>query len=67
MSKGEKLNILLDKSEMLYKQMNQIFLKKGLTTPDLNLLSAREKEEWYKLHEQYKEISDEICQLINNK
>lgn len=65
MSKGEQLGILLDKAEMLHNQMNQIFLKQGLKTPDLSLLSPADKEEWYSLYEQSKETSDEICKLIN--
>lgn len=65
MSKGSQLSILLDKADVLHKQMNQIFLKQGLTTPDLSLLSSSDKEEWYRLYEQSKEISDEICKLIN--
>lgn len=65
MSKGDKLAILLDKADILHDQMNQIFLKQGLTTPDLSLLSSADREEWNRLYEQYKEISDEICKLIN--
>lgn len=65
MSKGNKLGILLDKADSLHEQMDQIFLKQGLTTPDLSLLSLRDKEEWNRLYEQSKEVSDEICKLIN--
>lgn len=52
MSKGEQLGLLLDKSTLLHDQMNQIFLKQGLTTSDLNLLSSSDKEEWLKFFEQ---------------
>lgn len=65
MSKGERLSILLDKADALHKQMNQIFLKQGLKTPDLSLLSAADREEWNRLYEYCKKISDEICELIN--
>lgn len=65
MSKGERLGILLDKADALHKQMNHIFLKQGLKTPDLSLLSATDREEWNMLDEQCKKISDEICELIN--
>lgn len=65
MSKGKQLGILLDKADVLHNQMNQIFLKQGLFTPDLSLLSPADKEEWYKLYEQHKELSDKICKLIN--
>lgn len=65
MNKGERLSILLDKADVLHKQMNQIFLKQGLKTPDLALLSPADKEAWYTLYEQSKRISDEICRLIN--
>lgn len=67
MSKGNKLGILLDKADSLHEQMDQIFLKQGLTTPDLSLLSLRDKEEWNRLYEQSKEVSDEICKLINEQ
>lgn len=65
MSKGKQLGILLDKADALHSQMNQIFLNQGLSTPELNLLSPNDKEEWYKLYEQSKEVSNEICKLIN--
>lgn len=65
MNKGEQLGILLDKADVLHNQMNQIFLKQGLSTPELNLLSPDDKEEWHKLYEQSTEVSNEICKLIN--
>ena len=65
MSKGEQLGILLDKAEMLHNKMNNIFLKQGLTTPDLNSLSPTDKEEWNRLYEKSRETSDQICRLIN--
>lgn len=65
MSKGEQLEHLLDKANILHNQMNQIFLKQGLTTPDLSLLSSADKEEWLRLYEQSKKVSDDICNLIN--
>lgn len=65
MNKGEQLDILLDKSDILHRQMNQFFLEQGLTTPDLSLLSADDREEWNRLYEQSKDISDKICKLIN--
>lgn len=67
MSKGDQLGILLDKADVLHKQMNQIFLRQGLKTPDLSLLSSADREEWNRLYEQCKKISDEICELINGK
>lgn len=65
MNKGEQLGILLDKADTLHRQMNQIFFKQGLTTPDLSLLSPIDREDWYKLYEQSKDVSDKICKLIN--
>lgn len=65
MNKGERLGILLDKADVLHYQMNLIFLKQGLKTPDLSLLSTADKEEWYRLYEQSKRVTDEICELIN--
>lgn len=67
MTKGEQLAILLDKAKMLHTQMNQIFLKQGLKTPDLSFLSTSDKEEWHRLYEQSKVVSDEICKLINGQ
>lgn len=67
MSKGEQLGILLDKADALHKKMNQIFLKQGLKTPDLSLLSEGDREEWYRLYEESKNNSDKICKLINGK
>lgn len=65
LKKGEHLGVLLDKADRLHRQMNQIFLKQGLTTPDLSLLSPADKEVWCSLYEQSKGITDEICKLIN--
>ncbi len=66
MNKGEQLGILLDKADVLHNQMNQIFLKQGLDTPDLTLVSASDKEEWYRLYEESKEVSNQICKLKSN-
>ena len=65
MSKGIKLGILLDQAKILHDQMNEVFLKQSLTTPDSFLLSSTDKEEWNRLYEQSKEVSDQICKLIN--
>lgn len=67
MSKGERLGILLAKADVLHKQMNQLFLKSGLDTPDLTQLSYSDREEWYYIYEQSKKVADEICNLINSK
>lgn len=67
MNKGEQLGIMLDEADILHRQMNQIFLKQGLATPDLSLLSTGDRAEWNRLYEQSKEISDKICKLINGK
>lgn len=66
MNKGEQLEALLDKANILHDRMNQIFLKQGLITPDLSLLSSADKENWLRLYEQSKKVSDDICNLINN-
>lgn len=65
MNKGEQLGILLDKADILHNKMNQIFLKQGLNTPNLNQLEPEDKAEWFRLYEQSKKVSDEICKLIN--
>lgn len=65
MSKGIKLGILLDQAKILHDQMNEVFLKQSLTTPDSSLLSSTDKEEWNRLYEQSKEESNKICKLIN--
>lgn len=65
MNKGEQLGALLDKANILHDRMNQIFLRQGLTTPDLSLLSSADKENWLRLYEQSKKVSDDICNLIN--
>ncbi len=67
MSKGQQLGILLDKADILHNQMNQIFLKRGLKTPNLNRLSSTDKAEWLRLREQSKKVLDEICELIMDK
>lgn len=65
MSNGEQLGLLLYKANILHEQMNQIFLRQGLTTPDVSLLSSVDKDEWNRLYEESKKISDEVCKLIN--
>lgn len=66
MSKGEELKELLDLSNKYNTRMNNIFLKRKMTTPELNKLPDEEREEWLKLHDVFKGISDKICNLINN-
>lgn len=65
MSNGEQLGLLLYKANTLNEQMHQIFLKQGLATPDLSLLSSVDKDEWNRLYEESKKISDEVYKLIN--
>lgn len=65
MSNGERLGLLLYKANILHEQMNQIFLRQGLTTPDVSVLSSVDKDEWNRLYEESKKISDEVCKLIN--
>lgn len=66
MSKGEELKKLLDLSDEYHTQMNNIFRKRKMNTPELNQLSDEEREDWLRLYEVYKSISDEICKLILN-
>lgn len=65
MNKGEQLGILLDQADAIHKEMRQIFIKQGLGTPDLSLLSSDDREEWNRLYEESKKVADEISELIN--
>lgn len=64
MNKGEQLGMLLDKVDVIHEKMNQLFLKKGLYTPDLSLLSLGDQTVWHDLHKESKEVSDEIISLL---
>lgn len=65
MNKGEQLGILLDQADAIHTEMRQIFLKQGLGTPDLSLLSSDDREKWNRLYEESKKVADEISRLIN--
>lgn len=65
MTKGEMLDHLLKESDSLHNQMNQIFIKQGLRTTDLSLLTTADKESWLALYEESKKVTDRICELIN--
>lgn len=65
MTKGEILDHLLKESDSLHYQMNQIFIKQGLRTTDLSLLTTADKESWLALYEESKKVTDRICKLIN--
>lgn len=65
MTKGEMLDHLLKESDSLHIQMNQIFIKQGLRTTDLSLLTTADKESWLALYEESKKVTDRICKLIN--
>lgn len=62
MSKGDKLGELISAGEDIHRQMNQLFLKDGMTTPDLSRLSEVDRIEWYRL----KVLSDEKLKEISN-
>lgn len=66
-TKGERLGILLDQSDDIHKQMNNIFLKKGQTTPYLLNLSEEDRDEWLRLKSIYDRLADEIVELILGK
>ncbi len=65
MNKGKQLGILLDQADAIHKEMRQIFIKQGLSTPDLSLLSSDDRETWNRLYEESKKVMDEIIKLIN--
>lgn len=65
MNKGKQLGILLDQADAIHKEMRQIFIKQGLSTPDLSLLSSNDRDEWNRLYEESKKVADEISKLIN--
>ncbi len=65
MNKGKQLGILLDQADAIHKAMRQIFIKQGLGTPDLSLLSSDDRDEWNRLYEESKKVADEISELIN--
>lgn len=67
MSKGKDLNKLFDLADELHSQMNNIFLRNGLNTPDLHSISEADREEWYRLKTVSDELSTEITNLINKK
>ena len=66
MNKGEELKELLDLSNECNTRMDNIFRKHKINTPELNKLPDEEREEWLRLHDVFKGISDKICNLINN-
>lgn len=65
MNKGKQLGILLDQADAIHKEMRQIFIKQGLSMPDLSLLSSDDREKWNRLYEESKKVADEISRLIN--
>lgn len=65
-NKDEELRKLLDLSDECRTQMDSIFIRHRMTTPELNKLPNEAREEWLKLREVFKGISDDICKLINN-
>lgn len=65
MNKGEKIHNLLNEVEVIDNRMRHIFLRNGLITTDLSLLSSADRDEWNALYEQHKKITDEIANLIN--
>lgn len=65
MNKGNQLGILLDQADAIHKEMRQIFIRQGLSTPDLSLLSSDDRTEWNRLYEESKKVADEISRLIN--
>lgn len=66
-TKGERLGNLLDQVEDIHKQMNNVFLKNGLTTPYLLDLSEEDISEWLRLKSISDRLTDEIVKLILSK
>lgn len=67
MNKGDTLKGLLDRKDELNLMMNSLFLKHGMTTPELNLLPDADREKWMELYKVSMKVTDEICELINNE
>lgn len=66
-TKGERLGNLLNQVEDIHKQMNNVFLKNGLTTPYLLDLSEEDISEWLRLKSISDRLTDEIVKLILSK
>lgn len=66
-TKGERLGNLLNQVEDIHKQMDNVFLKNGLTTPYLLDLSEEDISEWLRLKSISDRLTDEIVKLILSK
>lgn len=63
--KGDRLGVLLDKADEIHTQMNHLFIKNGLDTPDLKAIPQVDRDEWYRLHDESDLLEKEIIGLIN--
>lgn len=68
MSKGETLGELIAKNSLICQAMRQIFIQRGMTTPDLSTLPEEEYKQWFSLKEKADSLASEINSIIiNNK
>lgn len=65
MSKGEDLKQLLDKRDVIQKQMDDIFTKYNVGYLDLKSLLPKGIEEWEQLFKQKDDITQDIVKLVN--
>lgn len=66
MTKGEQLNEFLNSADELHRRMREVFLRNGLSGPDLMAVPESDRKEWYQLYEQSNKLNEQITGLINN-
>lgn len=64
MSKGETLDGLLEKTDQACHAMRQIFIRKGMVTPDLSALPKKEYEQWCSLKAEVDGLTSEINRVV---
>lgn len=66
MSKGEKLNAILDRADRIADERNELFAKNGFTVLDgYSCLSGEDRERFFELDKQSDAILQEIKTLFN--
>lgn len=67
MNKGELLGRILNRTDQLRKQMNDLFERNNVPILDLKRLPPPDRDRWYKLHKRSHRLGDLMCYVILEK
>lgn len=66
-SKGELVGRIIDRTEIISSQMNDLFSKNGIGVLELKRLPQTDRDKWLKLYKRQHRLGDLMCYIALGK